>query len=679
MAGTDVRRVRSICEALGGTALAIELAAARLPSLGLDGLESGLDDRLGVLKGGSRLDARHRSLQDTLDWSYRLLEPVDRVVLRRVSVFAAEFSASDAAEVAGFDEVGADAVAGSLGRLVNSSLLAMVQASDEDETRYRTLETIRQYGRVQLDAADDHEVLERHLGWCLDVSRDLNDAESTDSEAWRARFDAVADELRAALGWAVDHAEHRARSQELATTLGRLLFLRGRTGESQRRYEQAAELANEPMAASIAYGRAAALAQCRVLGEEALRLLTAAAEAADQAGHRASSARAWARAAQHVNRFTGMFAEAPADDMAETQLSRARSRAPGHLGAKAAVLTATAHAGRRQLQFDQELIEQAVELARQVDDPLLESAALDALVLHQISRGDIVTAATTAGRRVDLLSPLVSEPEAAIEMRDALHGAVYVNIAAGDLDSAHRFADDNARLPFLGEEPHLADEELLAPDALAGRWDRVLSTSEQFREGWEHSGRLAAPGRGLGPAAVAMVHGLRGDHQERERWLTLLAAIRGVEPEQATLGSGYGEVFDAIVLLHHGHHSQAYVLLKTSRGGSQNWHVPLFVQWRTALDVEAAVLAHILRAEDVISSAEPVTAGNPIAAAIVERARALYTGERSTLSATASVFANAGCEYQMARTLVLAGGNQRRSGLEILTDIGAAPMSEGIL
>ncbi len=107
--------------------------------------------------------------------------------------------------------------------------------------------------------------------------------------------------------------------------------------------------------------------------------------------------------------------------------------------------------------------------------------------------------------------------------------------------------------------------------------------------------------------------------------------------------------------------------------------MPLFVQWRTALEVEGAVLAGASGAGDLISSAELVTAGNPIAAAIVERARALYTREHFTLSETASAFANAGCEYQMARTLILAGGDQRRRGLEILTDMGATPMSEGIL
>ena len=67
-----------ICRALGGMPLAIELAAARLPSLGLDGLEAGLGDQLSLLSGGSRQQQRHRSLHDTLVWSYGLLDPRER-------------------------------------------------------------------------------------------------------------------------------------------------------------------------------------------------------------------------------------------------------------------------------------------------------------------------------------------------------------------------------------------------------------------------------------------------------------------------------------------------------------------------------------------------------------------------------------------------------------------------
>ena len=94
-------QIAAVCERLDGMALAIELAAARLPTLGLDGLTAGLSDPLRMLAGGPRADDRHRSVRAALDWSHALLEPADRALLRRVSVFVAPFTADAAAEVAG--------------------------------------------------------------------------------------------------------------------------------------------------------------------------------------------------------------------------------------------------------------------------------------------------------------------------------------------------------------------------------------------------------------------------------------------------------------------------------------------------------------------------------------------------------------------------------------------------
>ncbi|HEY7071192.1 MAG TPA: LuxR C-terminal-related transcriptional regulator, partial [Acidimicrobiales bacterium] len=86
-------RIGDICRRLDGMALAIELAAARVPSLGLDGIEQGLSERLRLLAGGSRVDERHRSLRSTIDWSYGLLTAQDQALLRAVAVFAAPFTA----------------------------------------------------------------------------------------------------------------------------------------------------------------------------------------------------------------------------------------------------------------------------------------------------------------------------------------------------------------------------------------------------------------------------------------------------------------------------------------------------------------------------------------------------------------------------------------------------------
>ena len=148
----DWDRVAAVCRRLDGMALAIELAAARVPSLGLDGIEAGLADRLRLLTGGQRIDARHRSLRSTLDWSYALLDEPDQAILRRVSVFAAPFTAGAAAAVlADWPPTAANDIPTILARLAEQSLLVAI--ADPTGTRYRALETIRQYGVARLNDA----------------------------------------------------------------------------------------------------------------------------------------------------------------------------------------------------------------------------------------------------------------------------------------------------------------------------------------------------------------------------------------------------------------------------------------------------------------------------------------------------------------------------------------------
>ncbi|MFF5291344.1 LuxR C-terminal-related transcriptional regulator [Paractinoplanes globisporus] len=118
--------IAAICRRLDGVALAIELAAARWPTLGLEGLTAGLTDQLRVLTGGSRAADRHRSVRAALDWSHALLDPDDRALLHRVSVFVSPFGLTAAAKVAGHD-IGA--TADGLARLAEQNLLMVALSS----------------------------------------------------------------------------------------------------------------------------------------------------------------------------------------------------------------------------------------------------------------------------------------------------------------------------------------------------------------------------------------------------------------------------------------------------------------------------------------------------------------------------------------------------------------------
>jgi len=178
----------------------------------------------------------------------------------------------------------------------------------------------------------------------------------------------------------------------------------------------------------------------------------------------------------------------------------------------------------------------------------------------------------------------------------------------------------------------------------------------------------------MSPSAVAMVHGLRGDDAAREEWLAILATIRGVDLQHASRGSGYGPIFDALVALHRGRPEEALPLLAADPRAAPTWWEQVFHQWCSALRSEAAVLADCPDTGKLIEAAKVETARNPLATALVQRAGALMTGDRTALLATADMFAKAGCRYQMARTLVLAGGQASTTGRAALAEMGAAAM-----
>jgi hypothetical protein len=175
----------------------------------------------------------------------------------------------------------------------------------------------------------------------------------------------------------------------------------------------------------------------------------------------------------------------------------------------------------------------------------------------------------------------------------------------------------------------------------------------------------------MGPAAVAMVHGLRGDDDARAQWLAVLAAIRGTPDHLATQDTGYGETFDAIVLLHQDRPEEALGRLASEPGAVQScWYGHVFHQWHLALRAEAAILAERPDAADHIARAALSMAGNPIATALVRRAEALLAGDHDTLVAAAAGFAAANCRYQWARTLTLSAGHHRATGRAALAALG---------
>jgi predicted ATPase/DNA-binding CsgD family transcriptional regulator len=635
-------RISAVCRALDGLALAVELAAVRLPSLGLDGVESGLLDQAVLLTGGTRLNVRQRSMHETLEWSTALLDPDANAVLRRLAVLAAPFHEDTAAAVAAFGLVSTEDVSAALTKLTDHSLLT-TSTTVEGRRVIRLLEPVRQYGLAQMTRAD-MPAFAQHLLWCLRMVRALVAGTLVDA------VPAVADDIRAALGWALGQDRPPSGAHELARSYGLLLFRAGSLREAQLRMEQAAELAPDGFDATADLGRAAAVAKCRVLGEEALRLELAAADAAQAAGADTAAGMALARAAELLTRFPGMFTD-PDVSAAQDMVQRAHALAPDdpHVGAGVAVaLAGYSHRPDGQTQTGAHL---ALERARAVQDVLLESAAIDAVTGELVLGGDIIGAHRLAVERVARLMADYDDPAAGLELKDALHSAVFCALGAGDIDTARTMAQRQHALPFLREQRDLASEELLAPAALAGDWATVLHLGAQFLEDWTAAGRPRAAGRGLAPAAVALAHGLRGDRVARAQWLAVLAEIRDLPVSVASRGSGYGEIFDALVLLHEEQPWVARELLESM--DTTGFHTLVFRQWSSALAAECAVLMGADDADRLLDQASQVSTGNPIATAITRRAAALLATDRDALAAVAADFEQAGSDYQRARTLTL--------------------------
>ncbi|MEU4314701.1 LuxR C-terminal-related transcriptional regulator [Nocardia sp. NPDC024068] len=669
-------RVDEICRRLDGLALAIELAVARLPTLGLDGLTASLADPLRLLVGGRRADDRHRSVRAMLDWSQTLLEQPDRLLLRRIAVFVAPFGAADADAVAGCPPLDSGAVPDGLARLAEHSLLTAVPSATG--TRYRALETIRQYETEQLAQAGElAEARIRHLDWCAATAAELAAELPVTGDRWRDRFAATIDDLRAALAWAAEDPDHRAAAHDLAAALARTTFARNLTGEAQRRYEQVAALSDDPVHAATALRHAAAVAGCRMRGEEMYRLYRLAAETAGPA-QPAAAARDLATAAITVFRLSDTFSQPPEPGAAAALLSEARALAGSDPAAAAAI--ALADCGVRAHTGDDEhdpqageaaavaLAEHAVALADATGDPLARSAALDALAAAQCWIGDTFAAAGTTRRRVDLLTTAPATPATALEQVNALSEAAETCLGVGDLAGARRWGAQLRDLPLLAERGDFATSRLLVADALAGNTAEVSAGGERFADAWELSGRPQAPHLAPAAAAVALVHGLLGDDEARTRWLGIAGALDGTPGHR----TAYGAVFDALVLLHRGQAARAADELATDPDRMDVRDVWIYRHWYHALRAEAAVLAGDPGAADRLTSARAEVAGDPLAEAIVERAAALHAGDHPRLAPIAAVFDAAGCPYQRARTLVLAGNDSAAAGRRAFGELGIA-------
>jgi predicted ATPase/DNA-binding XRE family transcriptional regulator/Tfp pilus assembly protein PilF len=300
----NAKSVAQICRRLSGMPLAIELAAARVKMMSVDEIARRLDDRFDLLTTGSRTALpRQQTLRATIDWSFDLLSEPERILFRRLSVFAGGFTlpgaeaATSDAPVAGHPTAVIDGqpVLALLGQLVNKSLITVEQHPGDDAlpTRYGMLETVREYARQKLEAADESGAIQdRHLDYYVRLAEAAEpELLSARQVQWFHQLQEEIDNIRAAMQRSVEndavdepHREAWRREAGLRLAAALVWFLEGAyRREASERMQQMLALSSS-MAPT--QGRARALtglgfilwelslyAEARARLEEALPLL----------------------------------------------------------------------------------------------------------------------------------------------------------------------------------------------------------------------------------------------------------------------------------------------------------------------------------------------------------------------------------------------------------------------
>jgi predicted ATPase len=234
-----VAPVLRICRALDGIPLALELAAARLRALSPEQIAGRLDDRFRLLADGSRPALpRHQTLRAVVDWSWDLLDDSERVLLRRLAVFAGGATLEAVERVCadpgpGLGGLARDDVLYLLAALVDKSLVVAGEDGEAGEVRYRLLETVRAYGQERRRQAGEDEALHRaHAAYFLDLAERADPRlRGHDQLGWIARLSAERDNLHTALRWAVDTPD-ATMALRLVVALGWYWLLRSARAEA---------------------------------------------------------------------------------------------------------------------------------------------------------------------------------------------------------------------------------------------------------------------------------------------------------------------------------------------------------------------------------------------------------------------------------------------------------------
>ncbi|MEU4424399.1 LuxR C-terminal-related transcriptional regulator [Actinoplanes sp. NPDC024001] len=433
--------VAELCRRLDGIPLAIELAAVQTRALPVQQIADVIGERSAgrfrlLSRGGVGVPGRQESLRTAIAWSHDLCTPDERLLWRRMSVFAGDFDLAAAQEVCAGDELAAEEMVALVTGLVEKSILLYDRSPFE--ARYRLLDTIREYGLDLLrEAGEQQTVQRRHLDYYLRLARRF-DAEwcGPDQLAWHRRMSGELPNLRAALDFSLSGPAEHGAGLELAAALRYLWLACGNMREGRYHLDRVLErdLAAGPALTTatwvcswlaIAQGDLDAgetrLAQCRRHAEaqgDVAALGWAAYVASVAASFQGDQERALAmgRKAAQLHRHggdpgTGLQLALAAQSLALTltgQCDRAAAvaeecrtlcdgRGDGWMRSYADWLRATAELGRDQPSEAITYGREALRFKRQLGDSMGCHLVLNLLAMATVADGDMETAARLLG------------------------------------------------------------------------------------------------------------------------------------------------------------------------------------------------------------------------------------------------------------------------------------------
>ncbi len=488
---SELTEAVEICRRLDGIPLALELAAARARSMPLAAIASRLEERFALLVGGRRTAlARQRTLEASVAWSYDLLEEPEQAALRHLAVCSGPFDLVAAEALVAVDGVAPD---GLVAALVDKSLL--LDESGAGAARYRMLETVRFYARDRsVQASDAAASRDRHLSWIL-AEVDGADArfESADAAATVARVDAILDEVRAAMEWALS----TGRGEDvlrIGSSLGWYWVWRGLGGEAIEWFDRAETAAGSPtadvdLAAVVGFARHNAVAHHQPAHDQIERAASAGIAAARAAGNVGVEARCRLLLEVHRSFHDPVGRRAALEAAAEL----CRDNAGPYWATMADVLVAQSHMFQQQLLEPEALVASAERTALSIGNHQLicETMARRCAIAEGLGDYD---AAVAAMEKLD-------EVVAGVSTRDvraiALRSVSLVELRRGDVGGVI----DRLQLAL---DQYLQDEDLqfvpLITDPLAnalvaaGRPDEAVRLLEPV---WNHpeirTSRVYAP------------------------------------------------------------------------------------------------------------------------------------------------------------------------------------------